>query len=197
MGKIKTALEIALERTQSIKSDKSTIEHFEAKQEGTRLANTFLENSEDNPKFLEDAVKKAPPDRKTGIKEGVFETLLARIALPVTKDDEKTLRTVGQGLRAVISNNAFHAVYKQLLDVLAHYLEESAQYDKALREQYEPRLRQKEAELEKRYGQRVRLDALQDPEFAVFYKQNMDALKENYQAAVDQVKIEAVETARE
>ena len=44
MGKIKSALELALERTESIKGDRSSIDQFEAKQRGKKLANAFLEN---------------------------------------------------------------------------------------------------------------------------------------------------------
>ena len=44
MGRIKSALEIALERTESVKTDKASIGHFEAKQQGKRLANAFLED---------------------------------------------------------------------------------------------------------------------------------------------------------
>jgi hypothetical protein len=191
MGKIKSALEIALERTESIKGDKNTIEQFEIKQTGKRLANSFLENFADNPNLLEDAIKKASKEQKTSLKEGMFEVLLSRISLPAAKEDEMYLNAVGKGLQAIIADNHFHALYRQLLDALSRYLEETAQYDEAIRQQYEPRLRQKEAELSKRLGQQVKIEPFQDPEFAAFYKKNMDALKESYQAAVDQVREEA------
>jgi hypothetical protein len=76
--------------------------------------------------------------------------------------------------------------------VLARYLDESAQYEEAIRRQYEPKLRQKEEELARRYGRAVQLDPLQDPEFVAFYNQNMNALKGQYQTAVDQVREEAL-----
>jgi len=40
-------------------------------------------------------------------------------------------------------------------------------------------------------GREVRIDPFQDPEFAAFFNQNLNALKANYQAAVDQVRNEA------
>ncbi|MDR2194834.1 MAG: hypothetical protein LBP19_10315 [Treponema sp.] len=193
MGKIKTALEIALERTESIKSDKATIEQFEAKQTGKRFANSFLDNPDENAKLLEDAIKKAPPEWRTSLKEGMFEVLLSRINLPATQEDKTHLSAVGKGLHVLIKDNHFHALYRQLLDVLSRYLEETAQYEDAIKQQYEPRLRQKEAELSKRYGQTVKLDPFQDPEFAAFYRQNMESFKANYQAPVDQVRRKAAE----
>jgi hypothetical protein len=193
MGNIKTALEIALERTEAIKSDKATIEQFEAKQTGKCLASSFLENPEENAKSLEDAIKKASKEQKTSLKEGMFEVLLSRISLPATKEDERRLSAVGKGLHALIKDNHFHGLYRQLLDILSRYLEETVRYDEVIKQQYEPRLRQKEVELSKRYGQPVKLDPFQDPEFASFYKQNMESLKANYQVTVDQVRQKAME----
>jgi hypothetical protein len=192
MGKIKTALEIALERTESIKSDKVAIEQFEAKQTGKRLANSFLENPEKNAKALEDAIKNASKEQRTSLKEGMFEALLSRITLPAEKEDKAHLHAIGKGLQAILKNNHFHGLYHQTLDVLSRYLEENAQYEDAVKRQYEPRLRKKEAELSKRYGQSVKLDPFQDPEFVAFYKQNMDAFKSNYQVVVDETRKEAM-----
>jgi hypothetical protein len=75
--------------------------------------------------------------------------------------------------------------------VLSQYLNEVTHYDQAIRQQYAPKLRQKEEELSRRVGREVRLDPFQDPEFVAFYNQNLNALKANYQTAVDQVREEA------
>jgi hypothetical protein len=188
MGRIKSALEIALERTETVKSDKGSIDQFEAKQQGKKLANQFLENDGAN---LADAIKKASGDHLPSLKQGIFDVLLSQITLPLSKDDEKRIEAVGRGLQIVINDNKFAALYKQLSQLLARYLDELAQYEEAIRRQYEPKLRQKEEELARRYGRAVKLDPLQDPEFVAFYNQNMNALKGQYQAAVDQVREEA------
>jgi hypothetical protein len=188
MGRIKSALELALERTESVKSDKDSINKFEARQQGKKLANEFLE---DNSRSLEDAVKKAPKEQRESLKQGIFDVLFAQITLPVAKEDEKRIQAVGKGLQAIISDSRFSGLYKQFTQLLSRYLDEAAQYDQAIRQQYEPKLRQKEEELSRRYGRAVQLDPLQDPEFVTFYNQNMNALKGNYQAAVDQVREEA------
>jgi hypothetical protein len=188
MGKIKSALEIALERTESVRSDKDSINQFGAKQQGKKAANEFLD---DPSRSLEEVLKKAPKEQRESLRQGIFEVLAAQITLPLTKDDEKRIQTVGKGLGAVISNNRFSAQYKQFVQLLSRYLDEAEQYEKAILHQYEPKLRQKEEELARRYGRQVRLDPFQDPEFAAFYNQNMNALKGNYQAAVEQVREEA------
>jgi hypothetical protein len=188
MGKIKSALEIALERTESVKSDKGSIDQFEARRQGKKIANEFLE---DPSRSLEEAIKKAPKEQRESLKQGIFEVLLSQITLPLTRDDEKRVQAVGKGLGAVISNGRFSAQYKQFTQILSRYLDEADQYDKAIRRQYEPKLRAKEEELSRRYGRQVQLDPFQDPEFVAFYNQNMNALKGNYQVAVDQIREEA------
>jgi hypothetical protein len=188
MGRIKSALEIALERTESVKGDKESIDKFETRQQGKKLANDFLE---DPSRSLEEALKKTPKEQRESLKQGIFDVLFSQITLPLSRDDEKRLQLVGKGLQAVISSSRFSGLYKQFTQLLGRYLDEMDQYDKAIRRQYEPKLRAKEEELSRRYGRQVQLDPLQDPEFVAFYNQNMNALKGNYQSAVEQVREEA------
>jgi len=188
MGKIKSALEIALERTEAVKSDKGSIGQFEAKQKGKKLANEFLEGT---VKSLEDEIKKLSKDEQESLKQGIFDVLISQVTLPAVKEDLKRIETAGQGLHTVIGGRRFGEMVKQLVQIMGQYLNEAAQYEEAIKRQYAPKLRQKEEELSRRLGRQVTLDPFQDPEFAAFYTQNINALKSNYQAAVDQVKEEA------
>jgi hypothetical protein len=191
MGRIKSALEIALEKTETVKSDKSSIDQFNAKQRGKKIANAFLEGGANACAVnLAEELKKIPDDQRESLKQGIFDVLISQITLPAAKDDEKRIETVGKGLEAVISGSRFPALYKQLTMAFSQYLQEAAQYDHAIRQQYGPKLRQKEEELSRRLGREVRIDPFQDPEFVAFYNQNMNALRGNYEAAIDQVKNE-------
>jgi len=187
MGEIKTALEIALERTETVKSDKSGIDQFEMKKRGKKLANDFLEGKVD----LAEEIKKTEADRRESLKQGIFDVLIAQIVLPSGKEDEKRIEQVGKGLAAVINNSQFPAMFKQLVQFFDRYIEESAQYEQAIRQQYAPKLRQKEEELSRRFGREVRIDPFQDPEFIAFYNQHMNALKGNYESVIKQAKDEA------
>ena len=189
MGKIKSALEIALERTESVKGDKESIGLFEAKQKGKKLANEFLEGA---VKSLDEEIKKTPKAGQTSLKQGIFDVLITQITLPGVKEDLKRIEAAGQGLNTVIGVKRFGEMVKQLIQILTQFLEESRQYEDAIKRQYAPKLRQKEEELSRRMGRQIKLDPFQDPEFAAFYNQNMNTLKENYIAAVDQIKEEAI-----
>ena len=194
MGKIKSALEIALERTESIKTDKASIGLFEARQQGKRLANEYLANPSTS---LETELKKYPKDQRESLKQGLFDVLAPQITLPNTAEDLPRIEAAGKGLCLLINEKApkeggrFNAMFKQLVQLLSNYLNEAAQFDQAIRQQYAPKLRQKEEELSRRLGREVHIDPFQDPEFVNFYNQNFNALKANYQAPVEQVREEA------
>ena len=189
MGKIKSALEIALERTESVKSDKDSIGHFASKQKGKKLANEFLEGT---VKSLEEEIKKTSAEDQASLKQGLFDVLISQITLPLVKDDIKRIGTAAQGLHAIIGGKRFGEIAKQLVQIVNQYLDEADQYEEAIKRQYAPKLRQKEEELSRRFGRNVKIDPFQDPEFVAFFNQNINALKANYQAAVDQVREEAV-----
>jgi hypothetical protein len=176
MGRIKSAVEIAMEKTEGVKSDKAGIEQFNAKQRGKKLANGFLSEGLN----LADEIKKEPSELRESLEQGVFDVLFSQINLPVSPEDEKRLEAVGKGLSVVIKDGRFPAIYKQLTQALSQFLQEAAQYEQAIRKQYAPKLRQKEEELSRRMGREVRIDPYQDPEFVTFYNQHMGALKGRY-----------------
>jgi len=195
MGKIKSALEIALERTESIQIDKASVGLFEVKQQGKRLANEYLANPSTN---LETELKKSPNDQRESLKQGLFDVLAPQITLPNTAEDLPRIEAAGKGLCLLINEKSskeggrFSAMFKQLVQLLSNYLNEAAQFDQAIRQQYAPKLRQKEEELSRRMGREIRIDPFQDPEFVNLYNQNFNALKANYQAPVDQVREEVM-----
>jgi len=192
MGVIKTALEIAIEKTENVKSDKSGIDQFKAKQQGKKLANAFLSGEEDlSVKSLVEEINKTPGEQKESLKQGIFDILLSQIALPAGQEDEKRIGKIGEGLQAIIKNKQFNALYEQLAQVFSQYLQEASHYEQAIRQQYSQRLRQKEEELSRRLGREVRIDPMQDPEFVAFYNQHMSALKSNYEPVIEQAREEA------
>jgi len=187
MGIIKTALEIALEKTEDVKSGKSSIDRFEAKQRGKKLANVFLAGEKD----LAEEIKNTPSEQIESLKQGIFDVLISQINLPVVKEDEIRIELAGKGLQTVINNKQFNLLFQQLMQVISRYLQEASKYEQAIRQQYAPKLRHKEEELSRRLGREVRIDPLQDPEFIAFLNQHMNVLKDNYEPVVKQAKEEA------
>jgi len=188
MGVIKTALEIALERTENVKSDKSSIDQFEAKRQGKKLANAFLAGDAN----LTEAVKKTPESERESLKQGIYDVLITQIGLPADEGDEIKLERTGKGFSLIKENrkNEISSMFKQLTQVFSQYKEEAAHYEQMIRQQYAPKLRKKEEEVSRKLGREVRIDPMQDPEFIAFYNQHMSALKTNYESVVEQFKEE-------
>jgi len=189
MGKIKSALEIALERTESVKTDKASVDLYKARQEGKRIANDYLA---DQAKGLAAALKGQPEDRRKSLCQGILDVLVPQIMLPEDEEGLPRIKAVGEGLGLILKDRRFAEMFGQLMQLLDGYLQEVNRLDQGLRQQYAPKLRQKEEEVSRRLGQEVRLDPMQDPEFAVFYNQHMGSLRANYQVPLDQVKEEAL-----
>jgi hypothetical protein len=191
MGRIKSALEIAMERTENVKSDKTSIGLFEVKQQGKKLANQYLAGTVAS---LEGELKKISSDEeKQSLQQGCFEVFVTQIALPAVPEDLKRLEAVGKGLAAVISDKRFSMLYQQFMEAVSQYLQEISQYEEAIKRQYAPKLRQKEEELARRIGRQVKIDPFQDPEFVAFYNQNINALKSNYVSLAEEVQEQARE----
>lgn len=189
MAHIKSALEIALQRTESVKSDKAGVEQFELRREGKKIAGTYLEAPDEHP--IEAALRRFPKEKQDAVRRGVFDILSAQISLPAVKEDIARLDSVGRGLHAILGDKRFLQTFQQLVSALDRFLAEVDQYDKAIRQQYAPKLRQKEEDIARRTGRRLQIDPMQDPEFVQFYNQNMNGLKDRYQGAVDQVREQA------
>ena len=62
--------------------------------------------------------------------------------------------------------------------------------EESLTAQYEPRLRQKEEDLQNRMGAKVHLEAMQDPEFVSLLHENKTKLEMRYTEALSQAKEE-------
>jgi hypothetical protein len=190
MGRIKSALEIAMERTETVKGDRASIDLYAARQGGKRLANQYLAEEVSSLKDGGKLEGKSKEERQA-IRQGCFDVFVSQITLPAVPEDLRRLEAVGRGLAEIIENKRFLQFYQQYISAVSQYLNEAAQYEEAIKRQYAPKLRQKEEELARRIGRPVKLDPFQDPEFAAFYNQNINALRSNYETLADQVREQA------
>lgn len=189
---IKSALEIAMERTKDLKVDAKAMAANEARLEGKKLAGEYLAEPEevDFPKRL----AAIPKEKRDHAREGAFEVFAARLQLPLTvgADPNTTLEPVALGLKALntapFGEKKIQDLFNQLTGFLKQYLEDAKKVDEAIRKQYAPRLKMKEQEMSARMGRPIRIDPMTDPDFAAFYKQNVGQMKTQYQDALDKAK---------
>lgn len=189
MGHIKTALELALERTAGLKADHSGIQQAEARKAGRSLAAAFFENGDEAA--FKKGLSAIPEGEGRNAREGAAESALSFLQLPRDKDALPPIDRIAAAL-AVISGGKGEKQIRTLLEqakaFLSRYHQDLEQLEKALVQQFGPKLRQKEQVIARRTGQEVRIDPRRDPEFQGFFAKNLAQLKGQYQGALDQAK---------
>lgn len=230
MSRIKSALELALERTEGVQGDSEKLREHERRQDGKRLIAAFYsklteaelntletgsrpadqgENQQEKPRKLfgkpkeisKDAaiesaaselrkdIRKFTAEEQVWIREGIKEVLLNGITLPADEASLKKLDPVQQAARAVANSTAgVDALFQQAQQLFAQYLQEKSQLIENLKEQFAPRLRQKEEAYAQQTGQTVSIKPESDPEFQQYLQRAMEQLQDYYQQVVDQIR---------
>jgi hypothetical protein len=201
MAMIKSALEIALERSKDIKVDEAALEANALRIEGKKAAGRYLEDPETGN--LAEKLGKYPKEKRPAVREGMFEVLASQIQLPTNDASVEKLELLSAGFSSIAAASSsgllgvvgagpadkrVHALFLQLAGFFKQYLDDMKNVEQAIRKQWGPKIREKERQMAARMGQDVRIDPMSDPEFAAFYKQNVSAARAQYQAALDKAK---------
>jgi hypothetical protein len=207
MAMIKSALEIALERSKDIKVDEAALEANALRVEGKKAAGRYLEDPETGN--LAEKLGKYPKEKRPAVREGIFEVLASQIQLPTNDASVEKLEILSAGFSAIaapsgagllggvgagLADKRVQALFQQLAGFFKQYLEDMKNVEQAIRKQWGPKIREKERQMAARMGQDVRIDPMSDPEFAAFYKQNVSAARAQYQAALDKAKEDLAES---
>ncbi len=191
MAYIKSALELAMEKTEGLKTDPGAVRIKEIKTEGRRAASAFLNGTEDSPEELLAVLKKYKKNERDAFKEGVIITFLSNIILPKISVQEDRIGRITSGIKAVSKDkNRVEAFMEQIKEFFSKYLENREELIQTAKDQYMPRLKQKEQELEQQTGQKINLSPEQDPEFMEFLNQNISRLEAQYTQSLNQAKEE-------
>ncbi len=189
---IKSALEIAMERTTALKADSVAIKANERRKDGKRLAGEYLANPD--AVDLKARIEAEPKEDRGLLREGAYETLATRIQLPLSRDSDGSadLAVAAKGFAALATGfgaeGKVEKLFQQLQAFMQRFISDADQLDQGLRRQFEPRLRQREQEAAARTGRAVRLDPMADPEFVKVYQQQAGMLKSQYQDVLDKAK---------
>lgn len=190
MAEIKSALELALERTADIRSDKKSLEDHDLMQAGQRLASLYLDPVENTDMVdLEKTLKERPDRERKKLKEGIFSVLLSNLYLPDMEIDTERFEKLQHGMEFMLGNKKqVDHIFKQLNQFFTQYLANKEQLRKTLEERYQPKLQQKAQAMAERFGQRVDLTPDADPEFIEYLKQNVTELDRQYTEALNEMK---------
>ncbi|HTX73796.1 MAG TPA: DUF6657 family protein [Rectinemataceae bacterium] len=199
MAMIKSALELALEKTKDLEVDEAALEATGLRQEGKRSAGRYLDSPEENDLAV---VLKGYADRqRAAVREGMYEVLAAQLQLPGNDAALEKLEVLARGFSSIAPSGSgllggaggsaekkIQALFQQLASFFRQYLEDMRNVEQVIRKQWAPKIRDKEREMSARMGQDVRIDPMMDPEFAAFYKQNVGGVRQQYQSALDKAK---------
>ena len=186
MSEIKSALEIALERTRDVEGDREAVEADKFRKEGKMLISKFL----DDPAVdIKASLASVDAKKQKWMNEGMVQVLLANLVLPQDQLGLKKIRQVGEAFSAFIKNKKMLSkMLSQLETFFEEYIEEKERYREAVEKQYGPRLRQKEEELSQKMGQPIHIDINSDPEFTAVLRKTLAALEDKYGSVLGQVK---------
>lgn len=190
MSRIKTAWELALERTADIAIDKEAIQREKAVRQGKALAGQYLNNPEEVS--LKKELEKLDKKDASLVREGLRETLLANLSLPRMETDLPRLQIVSDGLKMLGGRGLgnLEQMLKQCRDLFNQYLNTIKQMEDDLRARWEPVLRQKEQSLRKQTGQAFQLSPEQDPEYVKALADQLAALEARFAEVLNKGKEE-------
>lgn len=186
MGEIRSALDIALEKTANIHGDKGSGDNRELKKKGKKAAGDFLASGDIS--ILENTLAAYKNDAQKLVKEGAISILLASIRLPSSIEDLSKIKTVGTGLDTLLPKSGMAPLFVQFDQILQHYLTELDNLEKTLEQQFLPRLRAKQQEFAKRYGQTIPMELNQDSEYMGALAKNKNMIESKYGTVIDEIR---------
>lgn len=193
MGEIRSALEIALEKTAHIEGDKTSAATRDLKNLGKKTAGDYLASGDES--VFERTLASRAEEERVSVRQGACSILIASIRLPDAKEDLEKTRVAGKGLDILLPGTGMAALFGQLEQILLQYLAEGDRLLHALEQQFIPRLRAKQQELARRYGQTIPLELHQDPEYQAALAKGRRALEDKYGTVIDEVRSQAYAAA--
>ncbi|MCP5515531.1 MAG: hypothetical protein H7A26_08710 [Spirochaetales bacterium] len=191
MGEIKSALELALEKTDSVKSDRSLIVKNEADEAGRKAAFEYLEESSIKPSSLEAKLKAADKNNRQWVKEGMFKVLSSNLKLPEDKNSFEKIGRLKDGFAAIAEKKKeVLFLFDQIEGLYNNYLQNKTSAVEKLKNSYARKLKEKEMALSQQLGKEVHLTPEKDPEFLDYLHKTIGQLDEQYQEVLGKVKEE-------
>lgn len=191
MAKIRSAWEIALERTENIVVDKEKLQKDEAVKNARAYSGSFI--NDQDIKLDETIEKLNTIEDRDAVKEGIKETILLNLALPqeyIVNDRFERIIAIANYLT---TDSQVIELISQIVIFLKQYPEHKDQLLEQLKEQFSPLLQQKAEQLRQQYGETVNLTLENDPEFVKIAKQNLEKLQNQYTETLTNAKNQLME----
>ena len=189
MSLLKSAWEIALERTEGIQADPEKIKKDSVLKEGRRLAGAFLLGNEPEEQTVDQAYHACDPQDKNLMREGIATTVLLNIALPQSPDYFERFDRMIQLVTLIAEKNDGSAqLFDQIRNFLEQYLSSRDSLMERMKQQYQSTFDKKQEQLMQKYGKGINISIEQDPEYIQLIQRGYAQLSAQYQQVLDQAK---------
>lgn len=187
MARIKSAWEIALEKTADLKVDTKKIQHDKFVKQGSQITGSYINNIdftlEDFTKIYENH------EQKSSLNEGVINIVLLNITLPIDDSySNKILKLKNLCTYIQPKSENLPMIFEQMEEYFKQYLIHQDDLIKQMKEQYAPALAQKQAQMQQKYGPDFVLQPEQDQEFMKLAQDNLKKLEQQYMGVLTDVK---------
>jgi hypothetical protein len=188
MGVIKSALEIAMENSKGIEANKELVQQNKLREEGKKLVTKIF----DDPAFdLKATLKGYDAAQAKLVKEGLIQSLLANLVLPLDEFSMKDTKRLGDAVAAAVTDTKkVGMIFSQLDGFFKEYIAERKRLVEAVDRQYAPKLKKKEEDMSRQMGRQVRINPAADPEFQSIVRQYLSQLDAKYGESLDAAKEE-------
>ncbi|WP_422480242.1 DUF6657 family protein [Pleomorphochaeta sp. DL1XJH-081] len=189
MSLLKSAWEIALEKTEGIEADPEKIRKDNLIGEGRRLAGTYLTDIEADGKSFEKGFKSVKAEDKPLVRQGIASTVLLNVALPQSPDFTERLEKMHHIVEIIDGPESDTAgLIGQIGQFMGKYFEARESLLERAHQQYKPMYEQKREQMMQKYGKAPSMSMDQDPEFVQMLQRNYTQLSNQYQEVLDQAK---------
>lgn len=187
MAKIKSAWEIALEKTEAIEVDREKLRKEENIRKAKALAGSYLNYDEEMTaqKLANDWKETA---KLEGAADGIRQVVMQNLTLPSEQVLNDRYERLGTLLSLITTNPQAMELMNQISSFCKQYPEHQKQLVDQLKERFQPMLQEKAAKLRQQYGQDVPLSAENDQEFVKLANSQLEALRKQYEEGLAQAK---------
>ncbi len=188
MGVIKSAYEIAMENSKDIEANKELVETTRLRDEGKKLVSRLLDDASFDVKA---ALKAYDKQQLASVRDGLIQSLLANLVLPMDEFSLKNGKRIGDAFGATVADTRkVGMIFSQLESFFKEYLAERKRLVEAVDRQYAQVKKKKEEELSRQLGRPVKINPAADPEYQAMIRQYIAQLDVKYNEVLDGAKEE-------
>ena len=177
-----------MDNAKGIEGNKELVEANRLRDEGKRMVSKILDIE---PFDVKEALKPYDKRQLAWVREGLVQSLLANLVLPLDELSLKSNKKLGEAMAAMSSDSRkVLTIFSQLENFFREYVGERKRVADAVEKQYAPKLRKKEDELSRQMGRPVKVNPAADPEFQALVRQYLSQLDLKYNDVLDGAKEE-------